>query len=532
MSLTYLFGGRTLEGVKEINDHEEVHNNIAYSFSFSSDSSIASSSALFSYATDKNNSALMLRRLGLSSEEFAHRLFLEAQNDQGYFIELDASRNQVTDIPDSILYRTYLLLTHLNLSCNNLSTISSAILRLSHLQHLNLSENHIEFIPVDMPSCLSQLLVLTLDSNQLQTLPDAIGQWHHLREFRLGSEYGGNRIGQLPNLSDMRHLTELDVSFNQINAIAPHTFDGLHRLRYLNLAHNQLRHMPTLGSCEQLATLDLSDNQLTEIPLGDVWRLTTLQLLNLSNNLIETLPMELLDQEMQTQVVIKGNPLASYEYNYQQQQEEGDTNDDNNRVEESSSNSTSRIQQVVATSDFSSSNELVAAVEEDNSALLSLEEIPNNNGTPILLHSLREIALRALISNNNDDTEKLIPEHIAEDVRNQSQRCVQCLDPFIHEWVTSLQRKSYRGYASVVRQVRFCSTRCWLEYRENLEQQALALQSQVTHPAQQQEEAMHYIAQYSQAMDPASVDWIMAAVMASSAQEEHADIMANYHMFF
>jgi Leucine-rich repeat (LRR) protein len=528
MALTYLIGGRTLEGVKEITEQEATTTS---SFSFSSDSSVGSSS-ISSYTTDSND-ALMLRRLGLSSEELAHRLSLEAQNHPGHFVELDVSRNQITDIPNTLLYRTYFSLTHLNLSCNSLRTVPSALLRLSHLQHLNLSENYIEHIPADMPSCLSHLLVLTLDSNQLQTLPDTIGQWHQLREFRLGSEYGGNRLTQLPNLSDMHHLIELDASFNQIEAIEPHTFEGLHRLRYLNLAHNQLRHIPTLRSCEQLTTLDLSDNQLMEIPLGDVGVLVRLQLLNLSNNLIEALPMELLDQEMQTQVVIKGNPVASYEYQYLQQQQQQLQEDEDNNAMEESSNSRNIAQQATIASTTYTPNELAIAVEEENPrASLTPEDIPNTS-TPILLHSLQEIALRTLlISNHHNRTEEMIPEHIAEDIRNQTQRCIQCLDPFVHEWVTSLQRKSYRGYASVVRQVRFCSTRCWLEYREHLEQQALALQSQVTHPTQQQEEAMQYIAHHPQAMEPASVDWILAAVMASSAQEEQADILANYHMYF
>lgn len=529
MALSYLIGGGTLDGVKEINNHQTMNNSITPSFSFNSSSSSSSS-----YAPDNTNSALTLRRLGLSSEEFARRLTLEAQDHYDHFTELDASRNQISDIPDSLLQSTFILLTHLNLSYNNLAGVPSALLRLSHLQQLNLSENHIELIPVDMPSCLSHLFVLALDSNQLQTLPDTVNQWHELRELRLGSEYGGNRITQLPNLSEMHHLIELDVSFNQIDTIAPHTFDDLHSLTYLNLSHNQLRHMPTLESCEQLVTLDLSDNQLTEIPLEDIWRLTKLQLLNISNNLIEALPMELLDHSLQTQVVIKGNPVASHENQYQQHDEDEDTNP----MEESSRSPSRRrmLQMTTVTSHFSpashTTNELLTSTDQDTHMSLSPQDMSNDNNTPILLHSLQEIALRALSLNHKKNTENVVPEHIAEGIRNQSQRCIQCSDPFVHEWITSLQQRSYRGYASVVQQVRFCGTRCWLEYKESLRQQVLALQSQVTHPAQQREESLQYITRHPQAMDPSSVDWILAAAMASSIQQEQADILANYHMYF
>ncbi|KAI7853829.1 hypothetical protein BDC45DRAFT_510227 [Circinella umbellata] len=80
-----------------------------------------------------------------------------------------------------------------------------------------------------------------------------------------------------------------------------------------------------------------------------------------------------------------------------------------------------------------------------------------------LIHSLREIATRTIIKHKKDLQVPLhyLPPHLAEDLESRYRYCVACQEPFIHEWVTSVQVKSYKGHPAVVRRVRFCSTACW-----------------------------------------------------------------------
>lgn len=277
------------------------------------------SSPLASYQEDSFK--ITLRRLGIDEEQFSQNLLeLLHGNNNRHWQELDASRNQMSTIPPTI--QRFTSLTHLNLSCNHISIIPEAICQLTRMQYLVLSENQITAIPNDLPHFLPHLLILCSDDNRLTELPDTIGQWQHIRELRLGSEFGGNLIQQLPSsLLSIHSLVELDVSFNQIRALSSFTFQYMNKLRYINLSHNQLTELPqdgyTFQSCRQLSTLDLSDNFITELTLINARDLTglmahgVLELLNLSDNRLRTIPTEILDQ-IRTQVVIMGNPLVEY----------------------------------------------------------------------------------------------------------------------------------------------------------------------------------------------------------------------------
>ncbi|ORZ15214.1 hypothetical protein BCR42DRAFT_416633 [Absidia repens] len=90
--------------------------------------------------------------------------------------------------------------------------------------------------------------------------------------------------------------------------------------------------------------------------------------------------------------------------------------------------------------------------------------------TNMLLPSLRELATRVILScTNNLKTIPLhmIPPHLANDLsNNNNRRCVYCQAPFVNEWLTSVQVKSYGGHPAVVHRVRFCSTKCWLHGKQ------------------------------------------------------------------
>ncbi|CEP14238.1 hypothetical protein [Parasitella parasitica] len=531
MVLSYLEGGKSLEGVAS-SSVDVVYNESSLSFS--------SASSLATYSSMNDNQEqhqLILRRLGLSSQGFVHHILKAKSDHQQLWLTkiLDASRNQITSIPPALEHFTNLTL--LNLCCNNISIIPEAILCLHQLQQLYLSENQIVAIPEAMPLCLTQLVVLNLDSNYIKSLPDSVGQWKKLRELRLGSEYGGNIIEFLPDtVCEMQALVELDLSFNALQNIG--ILQGLRKLTYLNLSHNRLQYLPLFDDCFQLTTVDISDNLIRTIPYeaaNSVLRLMhcELQVLNLSNNRLDIIPTELLDQA-QTHVIIHGNPLTSH-----QQQNEGDTDEQGNQDPLPHENNTHQIvQDLIQTAmpmvDYYRNTAGTPATRNEEPAMQGVhaEQVggrDQDRRPPYLLHSLREITLRDIAV---EDTQLLIskvPEHLAQDIRENLRLCPQCHTPFLHEWVSTPQLKTYQGHRSVVRQIRFCSTSCWMSYKEMLQQEALAAQSEV-HLRQQQENALAYIAQHSNVLQPGSFEWVVAASLAATAQDEQADLLANATM--
>ncbi len=100
-----------------------------------------------------------------------------------------------------------------------------------------------------------RIVGLSLFKHEIRRVPVEIGELIELEKLFLRE----NRIDKLPNLSSLKLLQELDLSYNQ------------------------LRELPaTLGDIPPLTTLILNDNRLKKIPIS----LTNLQLkkLNLQNN--------------------------------------------------------------------------------------------------------------------------------------------------------------------------------------------------------------------------------------------------------
>lgn len=490
--ITYLIGGQCLKGVEYVpNDTMEE---------LSSASSSLSDVYTFAEPSAYADTSTCFKGLGLSSEDFSLRL---SQVGQQCMLELDASRNQITAIPTQL--ELFISLTRLVLSNNSISIIPSEIYQhLVQLQTLNLSENQIEILPEDMPSYLPRLVSLSLDGNLITSLPDTIGNWKHLREFRLGSFYGGNQIRELPDtISDMTSLVDLDVSFNQLETLLPDTFLHLPNINCINLSHNQLTVLPDtflFGSCHKLTTIDLSDNLISTLPqmvATDILRLKKLELLNVSNNQLSILPTELLDQP-HIQVIIKGNPITEF----------------SSRQDEYHHTVQDMIQRASPTTDYPSTSQPVTSIEQD---------IAN---APFLVHSLREITLRSVALLSSSEVMSRIPDHLSCDL-NKTQTCPSCDQPYIREWISSAQLKSYRGHPSVVRKVRFCDTKCWQDYREILNQEAIRIRD--LDPRQQQQNALEFINQHEHTMESGSIDWIMAAVSAASVQEEQVDILANVY---
>ncbi|XP_025079914.1 leucine-rich repeat and calponin homology domain-containing protein 2-like isoform X16 [Pomacea canaliculata] len=149
----------------------------------------------------------------------------------------------------------------LNCYYNVIKSIPEAITQLQLLTHLNLSRNQLAVLPVSL-CVLSSLEVLCASNNKLVSLPEEIGK--------------------------LDRLMDLDVSCNEISHLPPQIGD-LSSLRSLNLRRNLLVELP-LDICKlSLRKLDISSNRIEKIPT--VFRkLETLEEIILEHNPLSSPP--------------------------------------------------------------------------------------------------------------------------------------------------------------------------------------------------------------------------------------------------
>mmetsp|Transcript_12598 Transcript_12598/g.22870 ORF Transcript_12598/g.22870 Transcript_12598/m.22870 type:complete len:300 (+) Transcript_12598:225-1124(+) len=128
----------------------------------------------------------------------------------------------------------------LNVSYNNIKTLSPKLGQLACLRDLNLSSNQLEDLPEEIGKCV-RLKKLNLDKNKLKTLPVTIG--------------------------NCKLLEELTVANNGLVNV-PTEIGELTALRLLHLQNNKLEVLPPeLGKCLSLEEVNVSNNQdLTNVP--------------------------------------------------------------------------------------------------------------------------------------------------------------------------------------------------------------------------------------------------------------------------
>jgi Leucine-rich repeat (LRR) protein len=540
--------------------------------------------------TSSTAGLVMLRRRGLETAQLAQELdslllpspfiktsFFSAHNEYTTLVELDISRNKLTDFPRQISQLTHLRI--LNATSNQLTEIPQVLFSLHHLQVLTLSQNQIQSIPEDMPRLLPNLVTFRIAANLISSLPSRLDYWHKMRHLQLGSVYGGNRLVQIPDsLTEMPRLEELDISYNRLVRL-PHDLHLLQRLKILNVSSNQMDFIPkSIAQCYRLKSLNLSKNHLTSLP-ADLVNLRRLELLDISENLLCIMPAEILERMQSATLLITGNPLTRPGHCDQSSQDAysrilrqmtqrgvprsspvssptmgsrelqcgprgmgcltptvtssssvissyshsnftttGTASNSSSSSGSSSSGSSSgssgsnsgsgeakeittapppfplihphqdedaSIDQELSyhaqqlnidgsrplppptSTDYLIGTSRSKIVQDSTSTQYVLVDFPRQSPLPTetkLLHSLREIATRTILRNEMDVPLELLPQHIAQDIsggRNKCRSCSYCQGPFVNEWVTSVQVKSFGGHPAVVRRVRFCSTKCW-----------------------------------------------------------------------
>lgn len=230
-----------------------------------------SQNSLELFQSSRSSDLYKLLRLDLSENKMSHFPVLPQNNVLEY---LDASRNRiqsvnVTEGPEA---RSRVLLTqlrYLDLSYNQLTGLPESFFYcMLSLKVLKVSNNCIRSFSVTAEPVLDSLELLDLSFNALQSLT-----------------FSRNTLGS---------LQELLLQGNQLATLDHHIFQGLPKLKHLQLQQNNLEicspDQDLLGDCvsfasiPQLSFLNLSHNRLQTLP-ADAFASTPLSSLDLSHNL-------------------------------------------------------------------------------------------------------------------------------------------------------------------------------------------------------------------------------------------------------
>jgi Leucine-rich repeat (LRR) protein len=177
----------------------------------------------------------------------------------------------------------------LNLDSNNLrGQVPSSLFRLTKLQVLSLSSNHITVDFSNVGDAIN-LMDIRLDSTGLQTV-EGIGQAKALTALSLS--FNGIR-GRFPlEILQLGNLRYLAMNSNSMTGLLPTSFGELRYLRTLKLDRNVfVGPLPSFSESPALTTLDLGSNEFTgTIPstlLAGVAGKTPMMKIDLSRNRLE-----------------------------------------------------------------------------------------------------------------------------------------------------------------------------------------------------------------------------------------------------
>lgn len=199
--------------------------------------------------------------------------------------------NFITNITASDFLQ-YSNLRRLNLQYNQINSIHpKAFEKLSRLEELYLGHNILSSIPSWTLQPLKKLTILYGNNNNIKKItPELFANLDNLIKLRLD----GNVIESLQD-SDFKGLTSLHylhLESNQLQHIHPNAFSKLCNLRFLNLSRNKqtgLQNVLTFSQLKALTTLLLSHNELKHITKGVFQNLKKLSKLALSDNRISHL---------------------------------------------------------------------------------------------------------------------------------------------------------------------------------------------------------------------------------------------------
>ncbi|ORX53399.1 L domain-like protein [Piromyces finnis] len=222
-------------------------------------------------------------------------------------ISLDLSRNLNIQELHSDLTPSLTSLKSLSLSHNRIHNFPRNIHCITTLTHINLSFNRIRTLEHTGIEHLKNLLVLELQCNLIEDIPEALAKGCQRLQY---ISLSNNRIKSIPvsffhNLR--RVLRHLDISFNRLVGNLPPEISELEVLEILRLNGNHMDgDIPKrLSECLQLRELDLRGNRFGSIMTYDQ---DGTEILTETENYAQT--MEVLSECKKLEILLlDGNPI-------------------------------------------------------------------------------------------------------------------------------------------------------------------------------------------------------------------------------
>ena len=237
---------------------------------------------------------IALRHLSLSSSSSKLNISTQAFHHLDKLERIDLSGNHIEYLPHSVFCRLHRL-ENLNLSGNALVETELGF-RGGHgrtncgqgLKELDVSFNALRSVRARSFEKHVSLQRLSLAGNRIERLFE--GSFSGADDLRV-LDLRGNRLVALPGrvLTHLRRLTTVHLQNNRLSVLPPRVFSGLEKLVVLNLSANRLTDLPEFRQLNSLQMLDLSHNQLSHLPPNALVSLSNLVELNISHNQLVTL---------------------------------------------------------------------------------------------------------------------------------------------------------------------------------------------------------------------------------------------------
>lgn len=191
--------------------------------------------------------------------------------------KLNLSDNHLTYLPCEIGKLTKLI--YFELYGNNLTSLPDEFSNLIDLQKLSLYGNKLKTIPTVLNN-LTNLKYLELGNNDIESITDEIPNLINLEKLHLQHNKNLESVSDI--LGNFINLKELDLSFNKL-IIVPCAMSKLVKLEKLQLRKTQITKLfPGLNNLVNLKHLDISDNNFSSLPI-EIYNMTNLEYLHFEN---------------------------------------------------------------------------------------------------------------------------------------------------------------------------------------------------------------------------------------------------------